>query len=58
MPRYYFALSDGDLSLADDEVGEELDHMEAARRARYGSGPRIVASPAVGRPHWALHFGS
>jgi hypothetical protein len=31
MPRYYFALTDGDLSLADDEVGEELDHVEAAR---------------------------
>jgi CRP-like cAMP-binding protein len=31
MPRYYFALSDGDLSLADDEVGEEFDRVEAAR---------------------------
>jgi hypothetical protein len=31
MPRYYFALGDGDLSLAEDEVGEELDHVEAAR---------------------------
>jgi hypothetical protein len=32
MPRYYFALTDGDLSLADDEVGEQLDDVEAARR--------------------------
>jgi hypothetical protein len=31
MPRYFFDLTDGDLSLADDEVGEELDHVEAAR---------------------------
>jgi hypothetical protein len=31
MPRYYFDLTDDDLSLADDEVGEELDHVEAAR---------------------------
>jgi hypothetical protein len=31
MPRYYFDLSDGDRSLADDEVGEELDHVGAAR---------------------------
>jgi hypothetical protein len=31
MPRYFFDLTDGALSLADDEVGEELDHMEAAR---------------------------
>jgi len=27
MPRYYFA----DLSLADDEIGEEFDLVEAAR---------------------------
>ena len=32
MPRYYFDLTDGDLYLADDEVGEEFDHLEAARR--------------------------
>jgi hypothetical protein len=32
MSRYFFHLTDGDLSLADDEVGEELDHVEAARR--------------------------
>jgi hypothetical protein len=31
MPCYFFDLTDGDLSLADDEVGEELDHVEAAR---------------------------
>ena len=31
MPRYYFALTDGDLSLADDEIGEEFDLVEAAR---------------------------
>ena len=31
MPRYLFALTDGDRSLAEDEVGEEFDHMEAAR---------------------------
>jgi Domain of unknown function (DUF6894) len=31
MPRYFFALTDGDLSLAVDEVGEQLDHVEAAR---------------------------
>jgi hypothetical protein len=32
MPRYFFALTDQDgLSLADDEVGEELDRVEAAR---------------------------
>ena len=31
MPRYYFDLSDGDLNLADDEVGEEFDLVEAAR---------------------------
>jgi hypothetical protein len=31
MPRYFFHLTDGELSLADDEVGEELDHVEAAR---------------------------
>jgi len=31
MPRYYSALTDGDRSLADDEVGEELDHEGAAR---------------------------
>jgi hypothetical protein len=32
MSRYFFHLTDGDLSLADDEVGEELDHAEAVRR--------------------------
>jgi hypothetical protein len=33
MPRYFFALTDQDsLSLADDEVGEEFDRVEAARR--------------------------
>jgi hypothetical protein len=32
MPRYFFDLTDGELSLADDEVGEELDHVQAARR--------------------------
>jgi hypothetical protein len=33
MPRYFFALTDQDsLSLADDEAGEEFDHVEAARR--------------------------
>jgi uncharacterized protein DUF6894 len=33
MPRYFFALTDEDsLSLADDEVGEEFDRVEAARR--------------------------
>jgi Domain of unknown function (DUF6894) len=32
MPRYFFALTDQDsLSLADDEVGEEFDRVEAAR---------------------------
>jgi hypothetical protein len=31
MPRYYFALTDGDLSLADDEIGEEFNLVEAAR---------------------------
>jgi hypothetical protein len=32
MPRYFFALTDQEsLSLADDEVGEELDRVEAAR---------------------------
>jgi uncharacterized protein DUF6894 len=31
MARYYFALTDGDLSLADDEIGEEFDLVEAAR---------------------------
>jgi uncharacterized protein DUF6894 len=32
MPRYFFALTDKDsLSLADDEVGEEFDLVEAAR---------------------------
>jgi hypothetical protein len=31
MPRYFFNLTDGELSLADDEVGEELDHVQAAR---------------------------
>jgi hypothetical protein len=31
MPRYYFALTDGDLGLADDEIGEEFDLVEAAR---------------------------
>jgi Domain of unknown function (DUF6894) len=33
MPRYFFALTDQDsLSLADDEVGEEFDRVEAARQ--------------------------
>jgi hypothetical protein len=33
MPRYFFALTDKDsLSLADDEVGEQFDRVEAARR--------------------------
>jgi hypothetical protein len=33
MPRYFFALTDKDsLSLADDEVGEEFDRVDAARR--------------------------
>jgi hypothetical protein len=33
MPRYFFALTDQDsLSLADDELGEEFDRVEAARR--------------------------
>ena len=33
MPRYFFALTDQDsLSLADDEMGEEFDRVEAARR--------------------------
>jgi hypothetical protein len=32
MPRYFFALTDGDLSLADDEVGEEFNGVEAARK--------------------------
>jgi hypothetical protein len=32
MPRYFFALTDKDsLSLADDEIGEEFDLVEAAR---------------------------
>jgi hypothetical protein len=31
MPHYFFDLTDGDLTLADDEVGEELDHVQAAR---------------------------
>jgi hypothetical protein len=31
MPRYFFDLTDGESRLADDEVGEELDHVEAAR---------------------------
>lgn len=32
MPRYFFALTDkNSLSLADDEVGEEFDLVEAAR---------------------------
>jgi hypothetical protein len=31
MPRYYFALTDGDRSLADDEIGEEFDLVQAAR---------------------------
>jgi hypothetical protein len=30
MPRYFFDLTDGESRLADDEVGEELDHVEAA----------------------------
>jgi hypothetical protein len=46
MPRYFFHLTDGELSLADDEVGEELDHVEAARAhaiavARELSGNRV-----------------
>ena len=33
MPRYFFAMTDQDsLSLANDEVGEEFDRVEAARR--------------------------
>jgi hypothetical protein len=33
MPRYFFALTDKDsLSLPDDEVGEQFDRVEAARR--------------------------
>jgi hypothetical protein len=33
MPRYFFALTDQDsLSLADDELGEEFDRVEAARQ--------------------------
>jgi Domain of unknown function (DUF6894) len=33
MSRYFFRLTDGDsLSLAEDEVGEEFNHVEAARR--------------------------
>jgi Domain of unknown function (DUF6894) len=32
MPRYFFALTDQDSrSLADDEVGEDFDRVEAAR---------------------------
>jgi hypothetical protein len=32
MPRYFFALTDqNSLSLANDEVGEEFDRVEAAR---------------------------
>jgi hypothetical protein len=32
MPLYFFALTDqNSLSLADDEVGEEFDRVEAAR---------------------------
>jgi Domain of unknown function (DUF6894) len=32
MPRYFFALTDQEsLSLADDDVGEEFDRVEAAR---------------------------
>jgi hypothetical protein len=31
MPHYFFDLTDGDLSLADDEVGEDFDRVEAAR---------------------------
>jgi hypothetical protein len=32
MPRYFFALTDkNSLSLADDEIGEEFDLVEAAR---------------------------
>jgi hypothetical protein len=32
MPRYFFRLADDDsLSLAEDEVGEEFNHVEAAR---------------------------
>jgi uncharacterized protein DUF6894 len=32
MPRYFFALTQDSLSLADDEVGKEFDRVEAARR--------------------------
>jgi hypothetical protein len=32
MPRYFFDLTDGDLSLADDEVGEEFNGVGAARK--------------------------
>jgi hypothetical protein len=33
MPRYFFHLTDDDsLSLGDDEIGEEFDHVEAAQR--------------------------
>jgi hypothetical protein len=32
MPRYFFVLTDKDsLTLADDEIGEEFDLVEAAR---------------------------
>jgi Domain of unknown function (DUF6894) len=32
MPRYFFALTQDNLSLVDDEVGEEFDRVKAARQ--------------------------
>ena len=57
MPRYYFALTDGDLSLADDEIGEEFDLVEAARGHDVAVAREIVAKPTIARPGWALYLG-
>lgn len=41
MTRYFFDTSDGDLSL-DDEIGEEMDGPETARKAALAALPDMV----------------
>jgi hypothetical protein len=47
MPRYYFDLSDGDLSLADDEVGESRENSSA----HPSFGPVVARVVAQDGPH-------
>jgi Domain of unknown function (DUF6894) len=57
MPRYFFALTDQDsLSLADDEVGEEFDHVEAARRYAMAVTRELTRNEPPHAFRWVLYL--